>query len=1298
MMDHDKTKDQLIAENEELRRRVAELESLDLGRRRADEELARSKAILTAAIECLPFDFFALDPDGRCILQNAVSRQHYGEALGKMAEQVCPDERVLPRWIEGNRRALGGEKVEEEAAWWVGGEERHFCSFLTPIQDATYLYGVLGFNVDITERKRADKALRQSEGRYRALAESTRDIIFILDRQGTLLYANQAASQCIGIPAGEIVGKRQVDLFPPQMACSQIEKIERVFSTGEVIEYDDLFHFGPAEVWLRIHLIPIRDEAGTITSVMGVCHNITERKQTELALVEREARLREAQEVANLGFYVVDLRTGCCTSSSVLDRIFGISVGYPRTIDGWANLVHPDDRQELLDGFKKAVDEKKPSELEYRIVRYGDKQVRWVHGLGRLQFNEEGQPISMLGTIQDITERKQAEEALRESEERFRLLVEAIPQPVWRSDADGNVIEFNRRWHEYTGQTAEEAKGSGWTKALHSDEAAMVVGKVRGGITSGTAIEIVNRLRRASDGSYRWHLARAVPMNDRGGKTIGWFGCATDIDDQKRAEEALRQSEEALQKAHDKLEQRVKERTAELAKANEELAIFRKFAEASGQGFSMADLDGHLMYLNPTLCRMLGDEGPKDRIGQHLSICYSEASNRRGKQEIEPVLKREGYWQGELPMLSRQGKLIPTWHNAFLIRDDNGSPLHLAVVITDITERKAAAEALRISEEKYRGVAEACPDAIVMSDLSGRVFFASRQTWGLLGLADSDELVGRSVFDFVIASDQKRLAENLSNLLEMRVRRNTEYTALRKDGTAFPAEASSAVIRDATGQPKAVMAVIRDITARKRGEEALRASEERLRLAQQVARVGTFEWNIQTGVNSWTPELEALYGLSPGGFPGTQPAWEKLVYCDDRTEVLRLAERALETGEPVEGEWRVVWPDGSVHWLAGRWQAFKDESGKPLRLIGVNIDITARKQAEESLRASEERYELAVRGAGVGIWDWDIRTGKLYFSPRWRAIFGYDENEIGDSVEDWAGLLHPDEKDWMLKLLEDFLAGTSPTVTVEYRLRHKDGSYRWIVAHGIVLRDEQGKAYRFVGSHGDITDRKRTEEALERERQTLWHMLQASDHERQTISYDIHDGLAQYLAAAGMQLQVFDGLRESNPEAAKKAYDAATQLVSQSHAEARRLVSEVRPPIIDEIGLETAISHLVHEQRRHGGPEIEYHSSVQFGRLPAILENALYRIVQEALTNACKHSKSKNVMVTMTQEGQDVRLEVQDWGIGFDPGSVEKGHFGLEGIRQRVRLLGGRLTIESTPGSGTLVQVVVPIVERQGEK
>ena len=273
------------------------------------------------------------------------------------------------------------------------------------------------------------------------------------------------------------------------------------------------------------------------------------------------------------------------------------------------------------------------------------------------------------------------------------------------------------------------------------------------------------------------------------------------------------------------------------------------------------------------------------------------------------------------------------------------------------------------------------------------------------------------------------------------------------------------------------------------------------------------------------------------------------------------------------------------------------------------------------------------------------------------------------------------------------LSATGAPQICELRMLRAGGVAFWTRLEAIVTRDDESgqPVYRTVIS--DVTEGHMAKEALELERQSLWRMLQASDHERQIVSCEIHDGLAQYLAAALMQFQVYEALELSSPDNAREIYKTAVELVRQSHSESRRLISEVRPPIIDDTGVEIAIANLVDEERRHLRVKIEFQSDVQFVRLSPILENSVYRIVQESLTNACKHSKSKEVKITLTQQAQEVRLEVRDWGTGFDPESVEKTHFGLEGIRQRVRLLGGRLTIDSKMGSGTVVQAVLPIVE-----
>ena len=181
----------------------------------------------------------------------------------------------------------------------------------------------------------------------------------------------------------------------------------------------------------------------------------------------------------------------------------------------------------------------------------------------------------------------------------------------------------------------------------------------------------------------------------------------------------------------------------------------------------------------------------------------------------------------------------------------------------------------------------------------------------------------------------------------------------------------------------------------------------------------------------------------------------------------------------------------------------------------------------------------------------------------------------------------------------------------------------------------------------DVTERKRAEESLHREYRNLKHLLQSSDHERQLIAYEIHDGLAQQLAGALMQFQTFGHLKDKNPKEAAKAYDAGLTMLQQGHFEARRLIAGVRPPILDESGIVEAVAHLVHELGREKGPNIEYRSRVDFDRLDPTLENAIYRIAQEALTNACQHSKSERISVRLLQCGDRLRIEIRDWGVGF---------------------------------------------------
>jgi PAS domain S-box-containing protein len=348
-----------------------------------------------------------------------------------------------------------------------------------------------------------------------------------------------------------------------------------------------------------------------------------------------------------------------------------------------------------------------------------------------------------------------------------------------------------------------------------------------------------------------------------------------------------------------------------------------------------------------------------------------------------------------------------------------------------------------------------------------------------------------------------------------------------------------------------------------------------------------------------------------------------------------------------------------------------------------------RRRVEGDLAIFHRFAEAAGQGLGMGSLDGYI----AYVNPAMSRLV--EEKTPDDMVGKRFWEYYPE--DWMERRAKEVLPALEQNGywDAEQEVLTSQGKRIPTLHHVFLVRDDNGTPVRRAFVVTDITEYRKAQEALEKEHRTLRHLLQSSDHERQLIAYEIHDGLAQQLAGAIMQFQTYAHLKTTQPNEAAHAYDAGMTMLQQGHFEVRRLISGVRPPILDESGIVAAVAHLVNEQRLQKGPRIEFRSDVEFDRLAPLLENAIYRIVQEGLANAYKHSGSKRLRTEMTQCGETLRITIRDWGVGFDPALVQDDRFGLEGIRERARLLGGNITVESAPDQGTCLTVELPLVFRK---
>ena len=588
--------------------------------------------------------------------------------------------------------------------------------------------------------------------------------------------------------------------------------------------------------------------------------------------------------------------------------------------------------------------------------------------------------------------------------------------------------------------------------------------------------------------------------------------------------------------------------------------------------------------------------------------------------------------------------------------------------------------------ERYRSLVESSPDGILIVD-DERITFVNPAAVALFGAGGADQLLGRSLFDLLQADSHGSVRDHFLRWQAGRTALPLDTKIVRPDGRIRDISVTGAQAHEGD---RAVQLIVRDVTEQKGAERALRESEERLALAVAGAREGVWDWNLETDAVVYSAQWKQMLGYSGGEIEPHISAWERLVHPDD-TWRADQANDSVARGQRAtyEAEFRLRHKDGHYVCVLSRGFPVRREPGGPVvRIVGTHFDLTEQKQAEAALRENEERLKLAFAGAQEGVWDWNLETGAVVYSSRWKEMLGYADDEIEPHIGAWERLLHPDDVEPAHRLNESVKRGAS-TYEGEFRLRHKDGQYVHVLSRGYPVRHEPGGAVvRIVGTHFDLTERKRAE--AERARtEFLTRLVFAQEDERRRIAREMHDQFGEQLTALALRIRMLKDACGGHDDwrAHVESIEAIAQRIDR---DVDHLVWELRPTALDDLGLRAALANYVQDWSNRVGISAKLHTSgLLDDRLPSHAETALFRIAQEALTNVAKHASAENVDVILARRAESVLLIIEDDGVGFDPaavGGASQG-FGLLGMQERAGLVGAMLEIESSAGKGTTILV-----------
>lgn len=693
--------------------------------------------------------------------------------------------------------------------------------------------------------------------------------------------------------------------------------------------------------------------------------------------------------------------------------------------------------------------------------------------------------------------------------------------------------------------------------------------------------------------------------------------------------------------------------------------------------------------------------------------------------------QRESYW------VTRDGGFRRIVWNQSLMHDARDGRRYVPVIGLDITDRgQNENELLKLTRTLEQRVlartrelqeSQRMLDSLVCN-LPGMVYrcrhdalwsmeYVSDGVLSLTGHTPEDYVSGRINFANVIhPEDRPCVAEAVDEQIRSGQPFQLEYRIITAGGEEkWVWERGNAVYSE-DGALLALEGFVTDISQRKAAEEKIRLSEARLAEAQRIARLGNWDWDIVSNTLAWSDEIYRIFGLQPREFGATYEEFLNSVHPDDRAHVQRAVDEALERGTPYSIDHRILLPDGGQRIVHEQAEVTFDGSGRALRMMGTVQDITERKQMELALaesnealekrveertarlRESEERFRQLAENINEVFWMTTPDGGEvLYISPAYEQTWGRGRDQVYDNPRAWLEAVHPGDRSRVENAFFNEIA--TGRFDEEFRIVRPDGSVRWVRDRAFAVRNEAGEIYRVAGIAEDVTAQKEASEALNQSREQLRQLAlhQEADREslRTRIAREIHDELGQALMALNLDLHWLLRRYESGEPLARDQVDKKLremmEMVSQTARAVQKISSELRPIILDDLGLEAALVWYVEQFQQKTGMQAEKAISLGEDRFADELATTLYRVLQEALTNISRHARATRFSVEVTQQGEHIRMLISDNGVGIDEDRLRKNDsFGLIGMRERVLALQGHLDIRSEPGRGTVVSITLP--------